>query len=256
MKKLKTWWIENGDFVATIIITILLMLTTCLFGYIVGTMDGYAEGYVSANTNQYTQHLDRLALKNITNYAASIKYNAMTLWNQVFLSTEQKEKQYNITIQYEETAPNIDHAINQALNEIPENIIQRFEDEGWTIVVCYRLPSMEYKDTIFSAVGITSSADKLIQLESFAGIAKETLIHEFGHYVDMTNNRFSNSKEWIELYKEEWENLYILTRSFHDVDSPSEYFAEIFNWYLKAPQAIETLCPKSYLMMQRLIENT
>lgn len=254
MKKLKKWWAKTGIDMTVTLLTLALVLCSCLFGYILGSTDGYAEGYVSCLTGQYEQNPEHNFIKNIIFSTKALKISV-----EYYLHNINPEPPKTVvpemTIQYINDAPDVTQELSEGLTYIPTNILHQFNNDGWEIIVQPSIDTMEYKGTEFVAAGYTDSTSKVICLEANAKIVSHVTIHEFGHYFDFLNNHISDSSKWNQLYTAEWKGLYIINRNFHDVDTTAEYFAEIFKLCLIKPDLIKELCPESYKAMNDLIQN-
>ena len=258
MSKLKTTvQFFIADVVRTVI-TLILILLIILIGYSMGYQDGYTEGYVNSALNQYIQTPAMASFPTLGQTAQtlwnSIQYNVLAFFEDKPETQISKQDNF-LDISYEENASNITKAIQKSLSIIPTSIVQQFVNEDWQIVVQKEGRPLDYQGGELSASGITSHSDKTIYLESNALIASDVLLHEFGHYFDKINARYSEQEEWQQVYVDEWKNLYVLTHIFHDVDSSAEYFAEIFKYSLTKPELIQQLCPQSSKLMNQLLKN-
>ena len=107
-------------------------------------------------------------------------------WNDVWENIQALEKTYDI---------------------IDENIIDGFIEKGWRIDF---VETCEIKD---SYIGLCQYNLKRISIENSSSITtmKNTLIHEFGHFIDYTSNTpttfFTDGTTWIDLY-EDYKNTY------------------------------------------------
>ena len=245
------------DIVRTVI-TFILVLMIVLIGYSMGYQDGYTEGYVNNALNQYIQTPVMASFSTLGQTAqtlwSSIQYNILAFFEDK-PETQISKEDNTLDINYEENASDITKAIQKSLSAIPTSIVQQFLNDDWQIVVQKEGRSLNYQGGELSASGITSYPDKTIYLESNALIASDVLLHEFGHYFDKINARYSEQEEWQQAYSDEWKNLYVLTHIFHDVDSSAEYFAEIFKYCLTKPELIQELCPQSSELMNQLLKN-
>lgn len=134
-----------------------------------------------------------------------------------------------------------------ALREVPEPVLQQFQNRGWTYTVDFEYMAALSKKLDMSCIGATSYADKTIYISS----ATATL-HEFGHFL---NSILNNSVEWEKLYQAE-AGASIL-RDYAKTNS-REYFADCFAYWVSYSgsenhmEVFRNAAPQTYAYMERL----
>ena len=134
-----------------------------------------------------------------------------------------------------------------ALQEVPEPVLQKFKDKGWTYTVDFDYMAALSKKLRMSCIGATSYADKTIYVSS----AKATF-HEFGHFIDSIVN---DSTEWEKLYHAEASES--ILRDYAKTNS-REYFADCFAYWVlysgneKRMEVFRNTAPQTYAYMEKL----
>ena len=259
MKKIFQKIIYVIDDALPLVLTAFAMLCACCVGYMMGAIDGYTEGYINGTTNQYTQNPENNLFQSALQSGKVLSKNISYHVEELFDKSETQKNTVSVQILYEDNAPNISSELYDALAMIPQSLLTNFVRDEWKIVVQPVIPTIQYKGSDFSAAGLTQYPEKTVRLEANAKIAKDLVLHEFGHYFDArydSEERLSYTEEWNEVYKTESRGVYQLTRNFHNVDTATEYFAEIFAWYVEKPELIQELCPESCALMQNYISNS
>ena len=135
-----------------------------------------------------------------------------------------------------------------ALQEVPEPVLQKFKDKGWTYTVDFDYMAALSKKLRMSCIGATSYADKTIYVSS----AKATF-HEFGHFIDSIVN---DSTEWEKLYQAEASES--ILRDYAKTNS-REYFADCFAYWItysgstKHMEFFRDTAPQTYAYMEELV---
>lgn len=85
----------------------------------------------------------------------------------------------------------------QAINLIPSDLLSDFFNDDWQFIIC---------NTKATYYGLCDTKDKVIyiyyqQHDDRLTIA-DTVLHEFGHYYDYTNNWISSSEKIMKIYNE------------------------------------------------------
>lgn len=132
---------------------------------------------------------------------------------------------------------NFDKTVKNALGEIPNEVVEKFIQQGWKIKISDRLLSDIYSHPALDlsmAVGVCDYGIKTIYVtyDIFSG-PSACLQHEIGHYVDHTMFNDSASKAAIKkLYKEEVDALAKFVGRDYCKTSEGEFFAEAFYAYV------------------------
>ncbi len=256
MKKIKNWLYWNGMDIVLVVLFIFCITLACLIGYTVGEKDGYTEGYIHASTNNYEQSPGGSVLDNAQDWGKNAK-RMLSIYTNKEENPESTEHNKlavpEINIQYLEETSYIQDNLWKSLQLIPHNILVSFQQEEWTLEICKELPMSTYKGSEFNAAGLTKSVERKIIIEAGSSELNSIVAHEFGHYVDFLNFRPSKTEEWETLYIEEWKGVYKLTHSFHSVDAPVEFFASVFDLYIRKPKSLEIMCPNSFSAMKELL---
>lgn len=85
-------------------------------------------------------------------------------------------------------------------------------------------------------------------------IARNTLLHELGHYFDaLCNSGLSGSYDFNQIYFSEVDNFLNTTqynvdnqRIYTNVSNPIEYFACAYSCYISYPDDLRNWCPKTF----------
>lgn len=96
--------------------------------------------------------------------------------------------------------------------------------------------------------------DKTIHLSSNKDWAEQSLLHEFGHFVDEIS--YMDKNEFIKIYEREKDNLILnkdKDKSYY-LRNVSEYFAQSFEEYLINPERLLLNNPKTYEYIKLCID--
>ena len=85
---------------------------------------------------------------------------------------------------FEADTDRIVNATYEALDTLPDEMLQRFVDEGWTFTVVKSIADTINDDTKVEARGLTDTVLKAILVEAeYNTVSQNTVRHEIGHYV-------------------------------------------------------------------------
>ena len=231
-------------------------------GYDDGKIDGYVDGYMNNELGLYdetaSQKTDRNLFEElIVNIPGVIEDTCDFVLDAISAEKYQNETFVDFDYIYANGRASKRH-VSIVVNELqflPRKLLERFEDGNWRLILTDQDIVLDYAgDDNYKAAGTTNVSQQEIVVAAESISIKYALVHEFGHYFDYANDRPSNSDEWKKCYIEEWENFYLLSRSFHSVGTATEYFADSFEWYLKNPEKFGTHCPKSFEFIETLLE--
>ena len=137
----------------------------------------------------------------------------------------------------------------EAAAELPEIILDRFEDEEWALVIGNDYIDQWNAENSSSAVGLTVYADKSIYACSSLSIT-----HEFGHFL---HSELGRPLIVGELFEKEAEQARPVIGDYATT-SKSEYFAEFFdkwfNWDDARLQKLQEAAPETYAYFSELEE--
>ena len=85
-------------------------------------------------------------------------------------------------------------------------------------------------------------------------LAKDTLLHELGHFFDASMNfELSNSQEFNQIFNSEAKNYQKTTqynvdnlKIYANISTPVEYFASAYSCYISYPDSLKENCPLTY----------
>lgn len=139
----------------------------------------------------------------------------------------------------------------EAFNSLPFKMKKEFFNTGW-IIILKRMIS-EQKRT----VGLCDSFNKTIYVSGTAKLMDETLLHEFGHFLDHKEKYISKSDKFKEIYEKEKyyaRMIYGKKDNYKYVVSvSSEYFADMFKMYLIQPDRLKYNVPKTYCFIDEIV---
>lgn len=145
------------------------------------------------------------------------------------------------------------------MSEIPDCINNLLTEEGWKIYVTDKNLSRTYCNSAYRSVaGITFYDEKKIMFESRSRAINRAYAHEIGHAFDCHFGEISNTDAWTLIYNTE-KNSYRPHGAIgdnHEISSPAEFFASIFQDCLISPQTCKQTAPTAYAFVQTLINQT
>lgn len=130
----------------------------------------------------------------------------------------------------------------RALTDLPQSLVEQFAAEGWTLYLTSE-PISTYYPEHFGAVGVTDYEKRAIYVfvdASYTYSAEDTLLHEFGHFLQRTlYGRFED--EIQQAYEEGKEKLSAITGRNYCTTNEREFFAEAFRLYLQGKNHMNLL---------------
>lgn len=147
----------------------------------------------------------------------------------------------------------------EALNALPDKLVDRFNSEGWKIYLTSKSIAKYYYDGPVqgSIGGLTVYDDRLIYISEDVAYPSvtDTVYHELGHFLDWCNGRNSGNTEFTAIYNEEKSQLHVKGQSKrqmnHARSDPSEFYAQAYMAHLLG-EDLEDQCPRTY---EFLLEN-
>lgn len=137
----------------------------------------------------------------------------------------------------------------EAAAELPEVILDRFEDKGWTLVIGSEFIDQWSTENNSMAVGLTSYTNKSIYVRSSGSVT-----HEFGHFL---HSELGRPLIVGDLFEKEAEQAKPVIGDYA-MTNKSEYFAEFFerwiNWDDAKLQRLQEVAPETYAYFAELEE--
>lgn len=168
----------------------------------------------------------------------------------------------------EDVSISLEDRTNQYLAMIGEEEIEAFYADGGTIII-EDMPeeiNARNKKTI-SERGIAAfyrDSDNSIHVGNLeCNLTQPSVIHEFGHYMDYSGGRLSETAEFVYIAQDEIEKIINANRftelnfdyayeSYKETGELSEYFAESYMYYIYKPSFFNDLAPRTYAYMSEL----
>ena len=245
-------------------LALLLLMSVIIYnlGYQSGSSDGYASGYFNGVGGIYAEAPSenmRRAIKDEMSFAIKISVSYIKDKIQTKKSFNELEggfQRYEYVVAEPDVSDKIVWRVQQSLEKIPTVLLNRFIADGWTVVVSKDGFNAEYNSApVYQATGLIEYGQKKIFVDGDSYGIDETVAHEFGHYFDYIFDKPSESTGREACHKEEWEKFYIINRNFHSIGTESEYFADMFAWYLLHPDLLKEHCPLSYEFVNKMISD-
>ncbi|HBF2930699.1 hypothetical protein NBN67_19075 [Clostridioides difficile] len=156
---------------------------------------------------------------------------------------------YSSFIELDGVDYNTQFKVYKYLDVIPENIIEKFIENKMKIEITNKsLQERFLSNYILSGVYF----DKTIHLSSNKDWAEQSLLHEFGHFVDEIS--YMDKNEFIKIYEREKDNLILNKDKSYYLRNVSEYFAQSFEEYLINPERLLLNNPKTYEYIKLCID--
>lgn len=136
--------------------------------------------------------------------------------------------------------------IEDSFNNVPVNVLAKFVNSGWKIYVSDRNLDKLFRDGNSSILGILMSDRQEIWI-SHRVKSGDTVIHEFGHFIDGHDKIGSSNPEFVLIHSEEVGAFAKYHKTHRNNYSTAyEYFAESYSEFILHPDALYKACPKTY----------
>lgn len=201
-------------------------------------------------TNNQNQNQFYKIRRNIAAIIISLLIATTALFNTTTIHADVNlvEAQGNVAQEY------IDRA-NEILNSLPDKMLQEFQNNGWKFYVTDITLASYYPGIYNSVMGRTVYDEKIIQIENRSKAIEESVLHEFGHYIDYLNGFYSGTEECINIYNAETDafcSAFEVTFRY----ACDEFFAEGFYRYYNGDREIlKENCPQLYSFVERILES-
>lgn len=225
-----------------------------------------------------------MKIKNLKIFASTILVGSILL-TPVFDSIgENKNVEVSTTIennypewlQLQENPQYVDELL-QTIYDYPVDLVSLFEERGVKVILLGKNGILEKIYNLPTLKGMYSTSERVIYVETYrrgnilnsykskkeikqytteefnVRVAKNTLLHELGHYFDLNTGIVSFYNSFKEIYLEEKDN-FRKTREFlvennkveANIANQNEYFAEAMTCYILYPEDLLEYCPKTY----------
>lgn len=144
--------------------------------------------------------------------------------------------------------------VNEKLALLPQNAINRFQNGGWHIYLTDENIAITMFGGQYSKVmGGTDYNNHFIKIEDRSDAVNESVLHEFGHFVFFISGGFGN-QEIIDAYNTDVSNAGALGITY-GLDKIEEFYAEVFDFYIRNPEKTSQYCPNLVNIIQNHIGN-
>lgn len=137
-------------------------------------------------------------------------------------------------------------------SEIPQKVQKEFINNGWKIRI-----SSEYLVDSSDCEGYCDINERKIYFKAAAEEFRSSMWHEIGHFIDFHWGFPSGGQEFTKAYQKEKGYLMReqVTFEFYKycTVNEKEYFAESFANYMKDPFKLQTVAPKTYRVIDRIV---
>lgn len=122
------------------------------------------------------------------------------------------------------------------LSRIPQNMLNAFMNDGWTMNVSNENIAQKYFGGAYSNVmGVTITDAKVIAIQNREKSIRSAVVHEFGHYIDCKFDFPSTSDEFYAIYEEEAPTFKSRIPNSGCVSNELEFFAHTFYYLITDP---------------------
>ena len=151
--------------------------------------------------------------------------------NQKILSKESNYSFLKISGNIDEE--NIRYAENE-IKLIPSSLIATFSNDGWNIFITNENINQKYFGGSYDNVmGVTITGTNEIYIQNRKNSIQQSIVHEFGHFVDCINDFPSLNEEFSEIYNEEASTFKSRISNSSCVRDEMEFFAHTFYYLIK-----------------------
>ena len=134
------------------------------------------------------------------------------------------------------------------LNKLPENVLDHFVDSGYHFYITDEEIAQTEYDGMFEHVAGVTRYGKYIKIEDRQYAIDEALLHEFGHFVfDECGNW--NRRDMLDAFYQDVSNAALMDITY-GLDDAGEFYAEVFQKYVKNPEETGKIFPNLTLIIQ------
>lgn len=141
--------------------------------------------------------------------------------------------------------------VKATLKKLPIKIKNKFFEKNWKIIILHE------KLENGKIVGRCDYKKREIYLSGEERMISRNILHEYGHFLDYQEGKVSYSKAFEKIYIRERKSikeLYNKDLKYEYVtSSATEYFADIFYWYISNPNALKKYAKESYLYIEYIV---
>lgn len=164
---------------------------------------------------------------------------------------------YRSVIQIDgQVSENLITLLNQELNKVPSNVIEKFLAIGGKIILTsYDIATTYYNDySIGSLMELHDGRKQILYVSAREKAIREGAIHGMGHVLDSITgwNSFKNN-EFLNIYHEEQHTLQTEGGGTYHKTNEREFFAEVFYQYLLNPDRTTKSAPQAVKFINNLV---
>lgn len=128
---------------------------------------------------------------------------------------------------------NIEYAKSE-IELLPNSLIETFSKNGWNIFITTENINQKYFGGKYDNVmGVTITAKNEIYIQNRKKSIQNSIVHEFGHFLDCINDFPSLNEEFSEIYNEEASTFKSRISNSSCVRDEMEFFAHTFYYLIK-----------------------
>lgn len=167
----------------------------------------------------------------------------------------QEVKQVDTFVQGEDgVSYNMIAGVEKYYTRIPENVRNYFQNSGWHITVSASSLGPRYGYP-YSILALTVYDEHQIWIDD-RNSAKDSVVHEIGHFIDYTSGWTSDTLEFSDIYAVE-KDAFCMYHGTHqnNTNTALEYFAESFQQCIYNPVGMQTACPQTYTYIMTIVNS-
>lgn len=146
--------------------------------------------------------------------------------------------------------------VEAELNLIPAELRTEYVESGYHIYVTDENLAKEYYSgsDCRKIYGVIFYDSDLILISGQEQAIKQATVHEFGHWFDEYLGFASSSRDFAMIHECEQPRFMMASNSRVSTLDIREYFAEAFYSYIKAPQSLRRVAPRTYAYMNYYVQ--
>lgn len=138
--------------------------------------------------------------------------------------------------------------------QIPESIRLSFESSGGSVQLTEEDLGIRFYGKNNTVLALYTPETNTVYID-YREKAIKSVQHEFGHYVDYSHNWISQTDEFKRIHNAEVASFCKIHKTAkQNTNTPIEYFAESFQFYINNPQTLLASCPQTYAFIDAIVK--